>query len=110
MKSAATSPTVAKASLPRTIGETVPRWRFFQTRLDVVVERELPRVGTQPDRVYLLAALVADPRLDHVLGEDAALQQELVIRLQGVEGLVERAGHVPDLRELLLGQLEQVDV
>ena len=39
------------------------------------------RRGPQPDGVHLLVVLVLDPRLDDVLGEDVALEQELVVVL-----------------------------
>src|SRR5436305_11185285 len=78
--------------------------------LHVVIQRELPRMRPQADRVDLLGALVLDPRLDDVLCEDAALQQELVVGLERVQCLTQRAGHVVELRELLGRQLEQVDV
>ena len=62
---------------------------------DVVVEVELVGVGAQPDRVDLVLDLVVDPRLDQILGEHPARQQELVVvlerfkasgRLPGTEG------------------------
>ena len=55
--------------------------------LRVVVERELVGVGAQPHLVDLLAPLVVQPGLYQVRGEDIALQQELVVLLQGVQDL-----------------------
>src|SRR5215207_5189728 len=69
--------------------------------LDVVVEVELPRVGTEADGVDLVLALVGEPGVDHVLGEHAALEQELVVGLERGQGVVERAGDLRDLGELL---------
>jgi hypothetical protein len=65
-------------------------------------------VRAQPDRVDLVLALVLDPGLDEVPGEDVALQQELVVLLQVVEHDVERARQLLDLRRLLGGQLVEV--
>jgi hypothetical protein len=61
-------------------------------------------MGAEADRVDLLLALVLDPRLDQVLGEHPALEQELVVLLEGVEGVGERARDAGDLGQLLLGE------
>src|SRR3712207_8093700 len=42
------------------------------------------RVGPQRDRRDLVGPLVVDPRLDEVGGEDAALEQVVVVGLQPV--------------------------
>src|SRR6266545_4455853 len=76
--------------------------------LDVVVEVELPRVRAQADRVDLALALVADPGLDHVGGEDVALEHEGVVLLQRVERLVERARDLRHSGQLLGRQLVEV--
>src|SRR5438270_8997783 len=75
----------------------------------VVALHELPRVGTQVD-LGGLGPLVGDPLLDQITGEHAAIEQELVVCLQRVHRLGERAGYVDDARELLLGELVQVGV
>lgn len=62
--------------------------------LDVVVEVELPRVGTETDGVDLVLALVGDPCLDQVVGENPAGLEELMVRFQGGQGFLERAGHL----------------
>src|SRR4051794_30377296 len=46
------------------------------TRLDIEIERELPRMGPQPNGIDLILALVLQPGLDHVLGKHIAAQQE----------------------------------
>ena len=51
----------------------------------VEVQLELVRVRTELDRLDLLGALEVDPGLDEVLGEDPALEQELVVLLQRIE-------------------------
>jgi hypothetical protein len=71
------------------------------TTSDVVVEVELVRVRAQGDLLRLTTALVVDPGVDHVLGEHPALQQKLVVSLQGVQHLVQAAGGVLDLVRLL---------
>ena len=69
-----------------------PRRRVCPARrLDVVVEVELPRVGPEADGVDLVGALVVDPRLDEVVGEHAAGLEEVAVRLERGERLVERA-------------------
>src|ERR1700730_4362329 len=68
---------------------------------DVEVQGELRRRRPQPHRVQLALDLVVDPRLDDVLGEDVALEQELVVLLQLAQGLLERAGHLGDVLQLL---------
>ena len=55
---------------------------------DVVVEVELPRVGTQANLVDLALALVLDPGLDQIGGEDAAGLEVLLVGLEGGQGLV----------------------
>src|SRR5690349_12710587 len=52
--------------------------------LDVVVERELVGVRAQAEGVDLVGALVADPRVEEVLGEHAADAEEVVVLLEGV--------------------------
>jgi len=54
--------------------------------LHIEVQVELPRVGAEPDSVYL-RTFVLDPDIDHILGEDASLEQELVIRFERINGL-----------------------
>ena len=56
-------------------------------RSDVVVEGELPGMGPRLHREHLVLHLVGDPCLDHVLGEHVSLEQEVVVLLEGLEGL-----------------------
>jgi hypothetical protein len=58
-------------------------------RLDVVVHVELVRVWPQPHGVDLVLTLVLDPGVDDVLGEHAAGEQEVLVRLERGECLVE---------------------
>ena len=62
----------------------------------------------QRDRVDLVLALVRDVHVDEVLGEDAALEQEVVVDLERVEHLGQRAGEVLDPRLLLALELVEV--
>src|SRR5207244_1621577 len=55
----------------------------------VVVEGELRRVGTQAHHVRLVLTLVVDPGSDQLLAEDATGGEELMIRLERVERLLE---------------------
>src|ERR1700682_5382702 len=75
---------------------------------DIEVERELHGRRPQAHRVHLLLHLVLEPGVDHVLGEDVALEHELVVPLELVERLLERARHLGDVLQLLGG--EAVDV
>src|SRR5205823_6162495 len=76
------------------------------TRLAVVVERVLNWYGPEPDGIDLVLALPVDPGADQHLAEDAAAEEELVVALERVERLRERARH---LRDAVVG-LEQVEV
>src|SRR3954454_12397213 len=75
---------------------------------DVEVHLELVRVRTEADRVHLVGALPLDPGLDQVLGEDVALEEVLVVGLEGVEDVRQRAGHLIDGVVLLRRQLVEV--
>src|SRR5918994_1173568 len=59
--------------------------------LRVVVEDELVWMRTQAHFGYFARALVRQIRLDHVGGEVLTLEEELVVRLERIEGLLERA-------------------
>src|SRR5262249_24282687 len=56
----------------------------------VVVEEKLIWMRAQGQRIKLLA-LVGDPHVQKVLSEDIALQQEIVIALQGLDRLIQTA-------------------
>ena len=72
----------------------------------VEVQRELRRVRAQPHRVDLVLPLVRDPGPDQALVEDAVPREELVVALQRVERLRERARHLRDAAVVL----EEVEV
>ena len=55
----------------------------------------------QPDGVDLVLTLPVDPGIDQVLREHATVQQELVIGLERVESLGERARHLLDVAALI---------
>src|SRR5262245_18397697 len=75
------------AGAARHVGLAAPAgYRMPETGSGVVVECELVRMRAEPHRVDLVGRLVLDPGLDDVLGEDVALQQELVVVLQVVDG------------------------
>src|ERR1022692_119620 len=74
----------------------------------VVVHLELVRVRTEPHRVDLVRALVVDPRLDQVWREEAALEQVLVVGLQALEDLLQRAWHLRDRQRLVRRKLVEV--
>lgn len=62
-------------------------------KLNVVIQRELVRMRAQANGVHFLRALVIDIRIEQFLGEDVALQEELVVPLQRIERIFERPGH-----------------
>src|SRR5687767_11886686 len=77
------------------------RERPTYRRSHVVVEEELVRRGPQARGLDLLLALVVEPHLDRVAGEDVALEQKLVVALQRVERLLERRRHARHVLQLL---------
>src|SRR3954469_17822716 len=81
---------------------------LFQWRSDIEVQSELGGRRAQPHGIQLALDLVLDPGLDDVLGEDVALEQELVVLLQLAQRLFEGAGHLRHVLQLLRG--EAVDV
>src|SRR5205814_3680025 len=56
----------------------------------VVVQLEFVRMRTKSDRIELVVALVRDPRLYEVLGEDVAAKQKGVVLLERRDRLVQR--------------------
>ena len=44
-----------------------------------------------PDRIHLVFPLVFDPVMDHIRSKDIAFEQEVVVPLQLVERLIQRA-------------------
>src|SRR2546426_7228388 len=77
-------------------------------QLNIEVERELPGMRAQPDRVHLVLALVLDPRLDDVGREHVALEEPVVGLLEVVEDDTEIAGQLLDLLRLCWRQLVEV--
>src|SRR4051812_31946748 len=94
------------AQFPRTVPGNCAKLGAYEARsncleLDVVVERELPGMRSQPDLVELVHRLVLDPRLDEIVGEDSTDREELVVALERAERGVERRRHLRDQGELL---------
>ena len=59
-----------------------------------VVKLEFVRMGTQTHGIHFIVPLVLDPSADDILGEDTALCEEVVIRLESIERLFERTGRL----------------
>src|SRR5436305_6076097 len=78
------------------------------TSSNVEVHTKLIRMRPRADRVYFVLALVLDPVVDHVGGEDVALEEELVVVLQHVQRLLERFWRGADFLEFV--EAEFVDV
>src|SRR5271165_3901299 len=91
----ARKPAAARTGRPTKIVATLSRyvilWRVKRraSRQDcasnVVIQRELVRMRTQPDRIRLVLTLVIDKGLDQLFAEDIALQQEAVILFQAIQ-------------------------
>ena len=62
----------------------------------------------QRERLQLVLTLVVNPRLNQVLGEDAALEQEVVVSLQSRQSLLQVSRSLLDVLSLFSGQLVQV--
>src|SRR5690348_977189 len=71
-------------------------FRGLATPSAVVVQGELGRVRPEADDIDLVLALVGDPGADQVLAEDAPAREELVVALERIERLPERARHLRD--------------
>src|SRR6478752_744557 len=80
----------------------------YLTSSDVEVHLKLVGVRAEPDRVHLVGALVVDPRLYEVRGEDVTGEQVLVVGLERVEDRGQRTGDLRDVRVLLRRQLVEV--
>src|SRR5690606_13740594 len=71
---------------------------------DVVVESELRGRGSQTDLVDLVIALEGTPLLENTPCKHVALQQELVVPLQGAQAVFEGSRHGGDVLQLLGAQ------
>src|SRR6266545_681703 len=80
------------------------------SELDVEVQRKLPRMRPQSNRIDLILPLVIDPRVDQILCENVAFEEKVVVFLQGVEDDIERAGKLLDLPSLLRLELVQIHI
>src|SRR3990172_11028506 len=75
-------------------------------------------MGPKADRIDLVLSLVLDPGVDGVLGEDIALQEELMVGLKGIKDLIKTARQGLDslglfrlqLIEILVDRLARVDL
>src|SRR6267143_2243760 len=81
---------------------------YPQFSLNVVVQEELIRMRPQRDRIDVLGALVADPRVDQVLRKYSPLGQEGVIGFERRQGLLQAPRRVLDV--FALGRLQLVQV
>src|SRR6516225_3065270 len=79
-------------------------------RSDVEIQIKLPRMRTQPDRIDLMLALVLEPRVDDVFGEDVASAQKLVVGLQRLQGFIERTRHLANAPRFLGRQVVNIDI
>src|SRR5579859_14226 len=66
--------------------------RPLHLSLDVVVQRELVRMGPRIDSLDLVLHLVADPSFDQVFAEHVSLEEEVMVLLQGDQGFFKRTG------------------
>ena len=78
--------------------------------LNIVVQAELVRVRTETERVDFALPFVVDPRADHVLREDVAAEEKLVIAFEVHERFVERARRLRNFGEFFRGKIVDVFV
>jgi len=55
---------------------------------DIIIKGEFIGMGSQPDGINFPLPFVAQPSVDHILGEHLPFQQELVVLLKGIQGSV----------------------
>src|SRR5262249_49116269 len=72
---------------------------------NIEVQGEFMGMGSEPNRIDLLLALVVKPGLYHILGKYIPPKQKVVILLQRIECLIQRPRHRLHLRRLLRLQL-----
>src|SRR2546423_10002196 len=72
-----------------------------QSRSDVEIQRKLPWMGAQANRVDLFLSLVSEPCFDHIGREDSAFEQKIVVLFQRIKRLIDRTRHRLDLLCLL---------
>ena len=58
--------------------------------------------------IAFLGALVVEPGLDDIAGEDVAFEQKVVVFLQGIERGFERSGTARDLGQLFGGKVVEI--
>src|SRR5260370_32147141 len=79
-------------------------------RLQVVVEGKLVRMRTELHRFDFLFHFEFDPGLDEVLGEDIPAQKEVMVPLEVLQSLLERAGSRGNLLQFCRTEIINVDV
>jgi hypothetical protein len=69
--------------------------------LDIEIKGEFKGNRTHAHRIYLIFGLVIDPLVDNILGEDVPFEEELMVLLEGVEGLLEAPRSGGDVGQFL---------
>src|SRR6267143_3057108 len=93
-----------ETALPR------PRPPSTALQLRVVVEEVLVRMRPQRHRVHVLDPLHREPGVEEILREDAALEQEGMVRLQGLQRFEQASRRVLDVLPLFRLQIIQVHI
>src|SRR3954467_6004877 len=70
-------------------------------RSGVVIHEVFEGRRALPRRLHVVFTLVLEPHVNHVLREDVAFEQELMVVLERVQGLFERGWHAFDVPQLL---------
>ena len=70
-----------------------PPLRCLCYGLNIVVQGKLIGMRTQPNGIHFLRAFVVDVGAEQLFGEDVAFQQEGVIFVESVQGILERTRH-----------------
>src|SRR5262245_62001715 len=76
----------------------------------VVVQVELERMRTEPDRVDFVAVLPLNEGADESFTEDVSLEQEVAVVLERLERFGERLGSNVRLRQLFRGHIVNVAI
>src|SRR6266702_8087350 len=87
---------------------TVLQYSTNPFSLQIEVQKELVRHGSQVDRCQLVFSLIRDPRRDQVLGKNITFQEESMVLLQRVQTLAQRARRALDFRGFLWLQFIQI--
>src|SRR3990172_5654729 len=94
-------------SVYRLSSSRTPSFLFWQG-LDIEIKGQLIGVRSHPHGIDLFLTFVLQPGLYYILGKDVPLEQKIMVLLQGVERLLQRARHRFHLGRLLRLQFIEI--